>query len=85
MWTFLLEGEFWKAPRSKDGGVYRTAQAHIAFMLDRALAHHLISHESVVDGITIEMIARGSPATTWRASSRAPSPRERAGKPFNDA
>jgi hypothetical protein len=84
VWTFLLEGEFWKAPRSKDGGVYRIAQAHLAFMLDRALAHHLITHENVIDGISIEMIAEKLPRNDMARVFKGAIASGRAGKPFND-
>ncbi len=85
IWAFLLEGEFWKAPRSKDGSVYRTAQAHIAFMLDRALAHQLISHEALVDGITIEMMAEKLPRNDMARIFKGALASGRGGKPFNDA
>jgi hypothetical protein len=85
VWTFLLEGEFWKAPRSKDGGVYRTAQGHIAFMLDRAIAHHLISHEDIIEGITIEMIAEKLPRNDMARVFKGAVTAGRGGKPFNDS
>lgn len=85
VWTFLMEGEFWKVPRSKDGGVYRTAQAHIAFMLDRAIVHHLISHENIIDGITIEMIAEKLPRNDMARVFKGAITSGRAGKPFNDS
>jgi hypothetical protein len=84
VWTFLLEGEFWKAPRSKDGGVYRVAQAHLAFMLDRALAHHLVSHENVVEGITIDVIAEKLPRNDLARVFKGAVVAGRSGKPFND-
>jgi hypothetical protein len=85
VWTFLLEGEFWRVARSKDGGAYKISQAHVAFMLDRALAHHLISHEQIVDGITIEVIAEKLPRNDMARILKAALTAGRASKPFNDA
>jgi hypothetical protein len=85
VWSFLLEGEFWKAPRSKDGGVYKIAQVHIAFMLDRAIAHKLLTHENVIEGVTIEMIAEKLPRNDMARIFKGAITLGRSGKPFNDA
>ena len=85
VWTFLLEGEFWKAPRSKDGGTYKIAQAHIACMLDRAIAHKLLTHENVIEGVTIETIAEKLPRNDMARIFKGAITAGRAGKPFNDA
>jgi hypothetical protein len=85
VWTFLLEGEFWKAPRSKDGGVYKIAQAHIAFMLDRAIAHKLLTYENVIEGVTIDMIAEKLPRNDMARIFKGAITAGRTGKPFSDA
>lgn len=84
IWAFLMEGEFWKVPRSKDGGVYRTAQGHIAFMLDRAIAHKLVTYENIIDGITIEVLAEKLPRNDMARVFKGALAAGRAGKPFND-
>ena len=84
VWTFLLEGEFWKVPRSKDGGVYRIAQAHIAFMLDRALAHRLVTYENIIEGVSIETIAEKLPRNDMARIFKGAITAGRGGKAFND-
>jgi hypothetical protein len=61
VWSFLMEGEFWKVSRSKDSAAHKTAQAHIATMIDRGIAHGLHSHKDVVDGVTIDVYAEKLP------------------------
>ena len=61
VWSFMMEGDFWKVSRSKDSGAHKVAQAHIAYMLDRALAHDLISHADVFEGITLDVLAEKLP------------------------
>jgi hypothetical protein len=61
VWNFLMEGEFWKLSRSKDGATHKTAQAHLAYMIDRGLAHGLHTHRDVVSGITVDMFAEKLP------------------------
>jgi len=85
IWTFLLEGEFWRVARSKDGGAYKISQAHVAFMLDRAIAHHLLSYEQLIDGITIEVIAEKLPRNDMARILKNAIAAGRSGKPFNDA
>lgn len=61
LWAFLTEGDFWKVSRSKDAQGHKTAQAHLAYMLDRGLSHGLISHADLIEGISIELIAEKLP------------------------
>lgn len=60
IWSFLVEGEFWNAS-SSDKAAREVAKAHIAFMLDRALVDHLLSHRDVVEGITVTELAQRLP------------------------
>jgi hypothetical protein len=60
IWSFLVEGEFWTA-REGDKAALDAARSHIAFMLDRALVDHLLSHRNVVDGITVAELAQRLP------------------------
>lgn len=59
IWSFLTEGEFWKASTNKTQA--DIARNHIAFMLERALADKLISHRDVVEGVTVEELANRLP------------------------
>jgi hypothetical protein len=61
LWGFLTEGEFWKVSRSKDAAGHKLAQAHLAYILDRALAHGLASHADIIEGITIELLGEKLP------------------------
>lgn len=49
LWDFITEGEFWNAT-GKDA---KLAQRHVAFMLSQALEEKLITHEDVVEGLTV--------------------------------
>jgi hypothetical protein len=59
IWSFLTEGEFWKASTNKTQA--DVARNHIAFMLERALADKLISHRDVVEGVSVEELANRLP------------------------
>jgi hypothetical protein len=60
IWTFLTDGEFWKASTSKKQE-YAAAKQHVAFMLTRALEDRLITHRDVVEGISVSEIAMRLP------------------------
>lgn len=59
IWSFLTEGEFWKASTNKTQA--DVARNHIAFMLERALADKLITNRDVVEGVTVEELANRLP------------------------
>lgn len=61
VWAFLTEGDYWKVSRAKDAAAHKTAQTHIAYMLDRALAHGLVTHADIFSGITVEVLAEKLP------------------------
>lgn len=49
LWDFITEGEFWNA----SGKEAKLAQQHVAFMLSQALEEKLITHEDVVEGLSV--------------------------------
>jgi hypothetical protein len=53
IWKFVTEDEFWEATGT-DMAVLESAKAHVAFMLDRGLHDKLITHQDIVEGITVE-------------------------------
>lgn len=55
LWQFITEGEFWKADTK--GKQAKVAQQHVAFMLTQALEDKLITHEDVVEGISVGELA----------------------------
>jgi hypothetical protein len=57
VWSFITEGEFWKASRSKDPAAHKLAQSALANFTDRALAHGLASHADIIDGVSVELLA----------------------------
>lgn len=61
VWAFLLEGEFWRISRSKDLAGHKVAQSHLAYLIERGIAHGLITHADVIDGITIEVLGEKLP------------------------
>lgn len=60
LWSFVIEGEFWKTDKSK-GATFDRAKEHIAFMLDRALADGLISHSDLIGGVSVDTLAQSLP------------------------
>ncbi|HVY44368.1 MAG TPA: hypothetical protein VHB21_00755 [Minicystis sp.] len=61
VWLFLMEGEPWKISRSKDAAGFKKVQQHMAYLIDRGIVHGLHSHQDVVDGITVEVLAEKLP------------------------
>ncbi len=60
IWQFLIEGEFWAAPTT-DFEQYRLAKEHLAFLMERALVDELVSHQDMVEGITVAEMAKHLP------------------------
>jgi hypothetical protein len=61
IWLFLMEGEPWKVSRSKDAAGFKKVQHHMAYLIDRGIVHGLHSHQDVIDGITVEVLAEKLP------------------------
>lgn len=57
LWSFLIEGEFWRVDPKKDPGLHDIAAQHICYLIERALDDQLLSHRDVVQGITVESMA----------------------------
>jgi hypothetical protein len=60
LWSYVTEGEFWKISPSRQKE-YAAAKTHMAFMLGRALEDKLVSHQDIVEGITVEELASRLP------------------------
>jgi hypothetical protein len=60
LWTYVTEGDFWTTPASKREDFER-AKSHVAFMLARALEDQLVTHQDVVDGISVSELAARLP------------------------
>ena len=61
LWSFLIEGEFWNTGKASDKAGYERAQQHISFLLDRALKDQLLTHQDVVEGISVNKISQLMP------------------------
>ena len=60
LWAFDVEGQPWKTtPATKTA--HDRAKSYIAYILDRALANLLVSHEEVVHAITVNKLAQCLP------------------------
>jgi hypothetical protein len=59
LWAFIVEGDFWNADPSSPQ--FAVAKAHIAFVLERALVDHLITHRDIVEGVTLREISTRLP------------------------
>src|SRR5262249_49163832 len=85
IWTFLMEGEFWNASRSKDSANHRLAQAHIAFLIERGVQHDLRSKREIVAGITVDLLAEKLPRSEIAKALKRALQMGRDGQPFTDA
>ncbi|MGD8609236.1 MAG: hypothetical protein PVH21_18190, partial [Myxococcales bacterium] len=70
LWQFFIEDEFWDAPAS-DAEASKRATEHVAFVLDRALQDKLITHKDIVDGISVDRIAKVLPRSELEKIIRA--------------
>ena len=84
LWGFVTEGEFWKVSRSKDALGHRLAQASVAYLLERALAHGLITCADLFDGVSVDVLCEKLPrGELAKALARALAV-GREGQPFTD-
>jgi hypothetical protein len=83
LWSFLVEGEFWKANKS-DKVNYERAQAHVAFLLDRALKDHVINHQDIIEGITVTKLCQLMPRGELEMAMNMALTLGRKGSPFSD-
>lgn len=84
IWSFLTEGEFWRISRAKDPAGHRVAQAAVAYMIERALGHGLISCSDLFDGITVDVLAEKLPRTELAKALARALAVGREGQPFGD-
>jgi hypothetical protein len=83
LWSFIIEGEFWKASKTEKGG-YERAQVHIAFLLDRALKDHMVNHQDIVEGISIAKLCLLMPRPELEAAMNSALMLGRKSQPFSD-
>jgi hypothetical protein len=55
IWAFITEGEFWNAEQIRKIDLER-AMHHTAFILDRALSDRLLTHQEIIEGLTVETL-----------------------------
>jgi hypothetical protein len=83
LWSFVIEGEFWNTNKTDKAG-YERAQQHIAFLLDRGLKDMLLSHQDVIDGISIVKISQLMPRPELEMAMTSALTAGRRGQPFSD-
>ncbi len=83
LWSFLTEGEFWKVNKNEKGS-YDRAQAHLAFLLDRALKDQMINHQDVIDGISVAKLCLLMPRPELETAMNSALSLGRRGQPFSD-
>jgi hypothetical protein len=84
IWAMLVEGEFWNTP-SGEKDAFERAKAHLAFMLDRALVDHLVTHRDIVEGITVAELATRLPKSELGIIIESALTNSHDGKPFTEA
>jgi hypothetical protein len=83
LWSFVTEGDFWNANKTDKAG-YERAQQHIAFLLDRGLKDQLLSHQDVIDGISIVKISQLMPRPELEMAMTSALAAGRRGQAFSD-
>jgi hypothetical protein len=83
LWSFVIEGEFWNTNKTDKAG-YERAQQHIAFLIDRGLKDMLLSHQDVIDGISIVKISQLMPRPELEMAMTSALAAGRRGQPFSD-
>jgi hypothetical protein len=83
LWAFVTEGDFWKANKNEKGG-YERAQAHLAYLLDRALKDHMVNHQDIIEGITIAKLCLLMPRPELETAMNSALMLGRRGQPFSD-
>jgi hypothetical protein len=81
VWQFLIEGEFWKVG-GDDKEKHHQAKEHTAFLLERALVDHLVTHADIVEGITVSEIAKRLPKAELGKIIEAALTKSRSKAPF---
>lgn len=84
LWQFVIEDKFWNAP-SSDAEASKSATEHVAFMLDRALHDGLITHRDIIDGISVQTIAKLLPRSELEKIITAALTIGQKKKPFTEA
>jgi hypothetical protein len=84
LWQFVTEDEFWTAS-SSDAEATKKATEHVAFILDRALQDELISHRDIIDGISVQRIAKLLPRAELEKIITAALTVGEKSKPFTEA
>jgi hypothetical protein len=84
LWQFVIEDEFWNTP-SSDAEASKTATEHVAFILDRALQDGLITHRDIIDGISVQSIAKLLPRGELETIITAALTAGHEKKPFTEA
>lgn len=83
LWAYVVEGDFWGIdPSSRPE--FERAKDHIAFILDRALLDRLITHEDLIDGITVDKLAECLPRAQLAQIIKAALELGRNKKPFSE-
>lgn len=83
LWTFLIEGEFWKANKT-DKSSFDRAQQHLAFLLDRALKDGVLNHQDIIEGISVNKICHLLPRPELELAMSSALTAGRKGQPFSD-
>ena len=80
----MIEDKFWDAPPS-DAEASKRAAEHMAFILDRALQDELITHQDIIDGISVHRIAKLLPRSEIEKIITAALTVGQKKKPFTEA
>jgi hypothetical protein len=83
LWSFVIEGDFWKANKT-DKGSYDRSQLHIAYLLDRALKDGVLNHQDIVEGISVGKICTLMPRGELETAMNSALGAGRRGHPFSD-
>ncbi len=83
IWSYVTENKFWNVAPANTKEL-ELARTHVTFMLERALADQLLTHQDVVEGITLEELATRLPKSELGNIIKLSLENSRGNKPFTE-
>jgi hypothetical protein len=83
LWTFLVEGDFWKTTASQASEL-AIAKQNLAYIVDCSRVNGLITDHDIVEGLTLDRILDSLPKSELTRLVRSAVTGGRHGRPFDD-
>ncbi len=83
LWAYLTEPEFWRAARDSEDA-WSMGRDHITYILERALAEHLLTPRDIVEGLTLSLLVHHLPEHVLESVLSATLRQARIHEPFSE-